>query len=116
VVLYDFLSSPWRERYKTKTWRRVIGHSAFRFLLASFNVRQWQRYVGPSVGQYIAWARGERIPPVIEELGQEAQLFWLGPKKTSRVILCCHGWCCSYSYHIPSILTFSLFFEQEEVL
>ena len=108
VVLYDFLTSPWTERNRTKSWRRVIGDSAFRLLLASFNVRQLQRYVGPSVGQYIAWARKEHVLPVIEDLGQDTQLLWLGPKKTNRVILCCHG--CNYSCLIPFLFMLISFF------
>jgi hypothetical protein len=90
VVIYNVLL-PWAERNKKKTWRRVIGDSAFRFLLSSFNARQLQRFLGSSVAQYTYWARQNKLPAVIDELGEDGQLMWLGPKRTDRVVLCCHG-------------------------
>jgi len=51
---------------KKKTWRRVIGDSAFCFLLSSFNARQLQRFLDSSVGKYTYWAHQNAV---IDEFG-----------------------------------------------
>lgn len=42
-------------------------------------------------GIYKKWAVGRKLPVTIDDLGDDAKLMWVGPKRTDRVILFLHG-------------------------
>jgi acetyl esterase/lipase len=54
-------------------------------------MRQLQKLSGSTLSKYENWAKAAHFTPVIDELGQDARLLWLGPKRTDRVLLYCHG-------------------------
>jgi len=47
---------------------------------------------------YETWTKQVKLAPVVEEIGDDARLLWIGPKRTDRVLLFCHGGC----YFLPT--------------
>ncbi|KAE9401756.1 alpha/beta-hydrolase [Gymnopus androsaceus JB14] len=47
--------------------------------------------MGTSVGVYSNWARKAKAPIAIDELEDGGKLLWIGPKRTEKVLLYCHG-------------------------
>lgn len=78
-------------RTHNKTWRRVLGDTAFRFLADSWNMSQFQYYLGTTLQVYSAWAKQSGLPVLVDEIGGGARLLWIGPRRMDRVVLYFHG-------------------------
>ncbi|KAF8882826.1 Alpha/Beta hydrolase protein [Infundibulicybe gibba] len=91
VVIWGFISSPFVSYRRRKTWKRLLGDTTLRFLVASLNIRQLQYILGTTRYVYEAWSKKNKSPVTFEELGGDARLFWIGQKKTEKVILYFHG-------------------------
>ncbi len=75
-----------------KPWKRRFVVVLFRYLTTNFNYRQLQKLLGTSTAVYTSWAKQNKLDSVIEQLGDTGgKLFWIGPKRTDRVILYVHG-------------------------
>ncbi|KAJ8516182.1 hypothetical protein ONZ45_g6475 [Pleurotus djamor] len=82
--------SPFIWHTKHKTWRRVLSDKAFRWATL-LPVPQLQYLLGTTVGTYEKTMPKMGLPSEIEELGQNAKLLWIGPKRRDRVLLYLHG-------------------------
>ncbi|KAE9390827.1 hypothetical protein BT96DRAFT_1001908 [Gymnopus androsaceus JB14] len=91
VLATEALLSPFVARSKQKSLKRVIGDTAFRYLTDNLSGAEQQYFMGTSVGIYSSWARKENLPIVIDELEDGGKLLWIGPKRTEKVLLYCHG-------------------------
>ncbi|KAJ3837268.1 Alpha/Beta hydrolase protein [Lentinula raphanica] len=91
VLLFEILVSPFVARSRGKDFRRVIGNTIFRFVTDTLPDVELQYFLGTSVGIYSDWARKVHLPITIDELPGEGKLLWIGPKRTDKVILFCHG-------------------------
>ncbi|KAF9461395.1 Alpha/Beta hydrolase protein [Collybia nuda] len=76
---------------QVKSWRRVLGDAAFRFLSSALSVRKLQFVLGTTRQVYETWAKQNGLPALVEEVGEDARLLWVGPKRTDRVIIYFHG-------------------------
>lgn len=56
--------------------------------------------MGTPMGVYETWARKNNVSRNVEGLSEDTRLFWIGQKKTEKVILYFHG----------TILSFKLYF------
>ncbi|KAJ3820637.1 Alpha/Beta hydrolase protein [Lentinula raphanica] len=91
VLLFEILVSPFVARSRGKDFRRVFGDTIFRFVTDTLPDVELQYFLGTSVGIYSDWARKVHLPITIDELPGEGKLLWIGPKRTDKVILFCHG-------------------------
>ncbi|KAE9389424.1 alpha/beta-hydrolase [Gymnopus androsaceus JB14] len=91
VLATEALLSPFVARSKQKSLKRVIGDTAFRYLTDNLSGAELQYFMGTSVGTYSSWARKANLPIVIDELEDGGKLLWIGPKRTEKVLLYCHG-------------------------
>ncbi|KAF9481266.1 alpha/beta-hydrolase [Pholiota conissans] len=92
VIIFSILTLPFSTRNKNKkSLRRVIGDTTYRFVGQSLSVNEVQGFYGTTLKNYNTWVAQVKLPPVIDELGGGSRLLWLGPKRTERVILWCHG-------------------------
>jgi acetyl esterase/lipase len=91
VVLSEILLSPFVIRSKHKSLKRVIGDTSFRYLTDYLSGEELQSLMGTSVAVYSNWARGHKLPILVEELEDGAKLLWVGPKRTEKMLLYCHG-------------------------
>ena len=44
-----------------------------------------------SLGAYETWAKANKLPVVVDELGKEGRLFWISERRNDKVILFLHG-------------------------
>jgi hypothetical protein len=84
------------KRERQKTWRRVVSDSTFRWLVNMHSLPRLAYLLGSSQDLYTTWAKQNKLKPSIEDIGENAKLFWIfnekwGGKIPSRVILYLHG-------------------------
>ena len=73
------------------TWRRVLGYAGYRFVTRRWNIRQFQWALGTSYQVYVKWARKNNLEMIVDDLGNDTQLLWIGPRNTDHVVLYLHG-------------------------
>lgn len=91
VITKEVLLSPFVARSQSKSLRRVIGDTIFRYVTDNLTEPELQCFLGTSVGVYSGWARKAKLPIIIDELGDGGKLLWIGPKRTEKMLLYCHG-------------------------
>lgn len=91
IIALELLLSPFVARSKNKPYPRIIGDASFRFLADYFSGPELQRILGSSVDVYSTWARNAGLPITIEEMVDGGKLMWIGPKRTDKMLLYCHG-------------------------
>ncbi|KAJ7153091.1 Alpha/Beta hydrolase protein [Mycena crocata] len=91
VVAFEFLRSPFSTYKWGKTWRRLTVESSYRFVITALDIPQFQFLNPSSISAYEACMKKAKLPTTIEDLGEDARLLWLGPKRTDRVVLYLHG-------------------------
>jgi hypothetical protein len=58
------------------------------------NRKQTRAFFGPTSKAYGDFMKSQSLPPVVEDIGEDARLYWMGPKKAERVLLYLHGQQC----------------------
>lgn len=76
---------------KEKSVKRALFDRALRYLLDRLNVRQLQSLFGTTRATYEKWAKKAGVEPVIEDIGEDAKLFWIGDRCLDKVVLYFHG-------------------------
>jgi len=74
-----------------KSRKQALAERALRYLVENLNIKQLQMLMGNPKGVYETWASKNNVSPNIEAIGENARLFWIGEKKTKKVILYLHG-------------------------
>ncbi|KAF7326958.1 Abhydrolase-3 domain-containing protein [Mycena venus] len=82
---------------KERSLKRIVGDSAMRYLSANLSVAQLKAATGTTLGTYEKWAETAELPTTIDELGEDARLLWIGPRRLERVLLYLHGGAFLYS-------------------
>ncbi|PFH50201.1 hypothetical protein AMATHDRAFT_61538 [Amanita thiersii Skay4041] len=111
VVFWNTLTWPIYPESKEKPFNRHVHDVTLRHLL-NLGIAQVQYLSGPTSQVYRAWAKKQNVPVVVEELGLNARLYWIGSKKSDRVIFYLHGG----AYLLPMgepALSFWKFIQQE---
>jgi hypothetical protein len=55
------------------------------------NRRQMRAILPPTLEVYETFMKQAKMEPVVEEIGEEARLLWIGQRKADRVLLYFHG-------------------------
>ncbi|KAJ7042809.1 Alpha/Beta hydrolase protein [Mycena alexandri] len=55
------------------------------------SIRQMQNSFGTTLGTYKTWTKKAKLPAIVDELGEDARLLWIGPKRLERVVFFSHG-------------------------
>ncbi|KAF8803231.1 alpha/beta-hydrolase [Phlegmacium glaucopus] len=85
--------------------KRATVISTLRFFNSTCNAAQLQYALGKSENTYKAWAKQNNLPITIEELVNDTVLYWIGPKRTDRVVLYIPG-----GAYVAPVADFSLSF------
>jgi acetyl esterase/lipase len=85
-VLWSVLVTALKKRRLTGLRKAALTSSA-RYINTRSSVAQLQYLSGTSPSVYASWARRHGFPAEIEDLRHDARLYWLGPKRTDKVIL-----------------------------
>ncbi|KAK7038019.1 Abhydrolase-3 domain-containing protein [Favolaschia claudopus] len=91
VLLWSVLTKTHASYNSERTLKRIIGDSALRYIICSLSVPQLQALFGTTLTTYSKWSKAANLPLVIDELGQDARLLWIGPKRLEKVVLFVHG-------------------------
>jgi hypothetical protein len=86
VVVWTFIFK-WRGR----TRKRSVVDGVLRSLTTGLNVRQIQYAVGTTAAAYRTWCGQIKQAPNAEEIGEGANLLWVGERGLEKVILFLHG-------------------------
>ncbi|KAJ7079976.1 Alpha/Beta hydrolase protein [Mycena belliarum] len=91
VLLWSLATTTYAAHNKARSLKRIAGDSALRHVLGTLNVAQLQHVFGATLSSYEKWAARNQLPTEIDELGRDARLLWIGPKRLKRVLLFVHG-------------------------
>jgi len=91
VLAWTLLTSPFHHNNRHKNWKRVVGDKQLYHLVERLNTSQLQWLFGTTLGSYETWAKANKLPVVVDELGQDGRLLWIGERRTDKVILFLHG-------------------------
>ncbi|KAJ7257170.1 Alpha/Beta hydrolase protein [Mycena haematopus] len=93
VLPWTALVAPHTSRNKGRSMKRILGERAFRYGITNFGIPELQFTFGNTLGMYEKWTRRRNLTPVIDELGDDAKLLWIGAKRVDHVLLYLHGGC-----------------------
>ncbi|KAJ6591825.1 Alpha/Beta hydrolase protein [Mycena vulgaris] len=91
VLLWSVLTTAYAPHNSERSLRRILGDSAIRYCVSHLTMPQLQSVTGTTFSTYMKWTRQFALAPVIDNLGEDARLLWIGPKQLDRVILLVHG-------------------------
>ena len=89
---WTFSTFPLYETNRHKAWPRIAREAAGRHLMHWLNSRQiqWLRAKGTRE-IYEECAKEHKLLVLIDELGSDGRLLWVGERRTDKVILYVHG-------------------------
>ncbi|TFK33638.1 Alpha/Beta hydrolase protein [Crucibulum laeve] len=91
ALIKSLLLSPFVQHQQHKPWGRVLSDSGFRYVGGLFGIAQVQYLAGTTRGTYEKWMKAKGLEPVVDEIGDNARLLWIGEKRTEKVIMYIHG-------------------------
>ncbi|KAJ7765648.1 Alpha/Beta hydrolase protein [Mycena metata] len=97
ILVWTALVTSHASHNKGKSLRRILGERTLRYAARHTSVAQQQFVFGTTVTTYKRWSKQMKLDPIVDELGEDAHLMWIGPKRTDRVLFLCHGGC----YFLP---------------
>jgi len=95
-ITWALLKSPFTSYGRARSWKRIVIDRASFLVMTGMNRRQTRAFFGPTRKAYDDFIKSKNWEPVVEELGEDARLLWIGPKQTDRVLLYFHGNCINY--------------------
>jgi hypothetical protein len=87
----SLILKPFTAYGRAKTWKRIIADTLLYHTLTTMNRRQACAFYKPTRAVYNDVVKQLNYPQVIEELGDDARLLWVGAKRTDKVLLYFHG-------------------------
>ncbi|KAJ3506868.1 hypothetical protein NLJ89_g6622 [Agrocybe chaxingu] len=91
VAIWALVQAPFTTHGRTKSWKRNLFDRLVRWVISGTNRRQARALLGTTRGAYNQFLKENKMEPVVEEIGEDARLLWIGPKQTERVLLYLHG-------------------------
>lgn len=82
---------PFTTHGRSKSWKRVAIESATRSISKVMNRRQMRAIVPSTLAVYEIFMKQAKMEPVVEEIGEDARLLWIGRRQNDRVLLYFHG-------------------------
>ncbi|KAJ7153515.1 Alpha/Beta hydrolase protein [Mycena crocata] len=92
VVLWRVITAVMHAPFnRERSVKRIAGDSAMRYFLGHLSAIQLQKALGTTLNMYEQWTEKNKLPRTVDELGEDARLMWIGPKRLERVVLFSHG-------------------------
>ena len=91
VLAWALLKAPFTPYGRAKSWKRIIFDRLVGSTLSRTNRRQGRALFGPSRATYDDFVHEAKLTPLVEDIGDGAELLWFGPKVTENVLLYIHG-------------------------
>ncbi|KAJ7041879.1 Alpha/Beta hydrolase protein [Mycena alexandri] len=97
ILVWTALVTSHASHNKGKSLRRILGERTIHYAAGHTSVAQQQFVYGSTLTTYKRWTKQIKLEPVVDELGENAHLMWIGPKRVDHVLFFCHGGC----YFLP---------------
>ena len=92
MLSWTFSTSPFYETTRHKAWPRIAREASARHLMHLLNSRQMQWLMARTTREtYEECTKEHKLPVLIDELGSDGRLLWLGERRSDKVILYIHG-------------------------
>ena len=91
VLVWSLLKAPFTPYGRAKSWKRIIADRVLLMMTTGMNRRQIRAVFGPTRAIYENFLREAKLTPLVEEIGGDARLLWIGRKITDNVVLYFHG-------------------------
>ncbi|KAK6968961.1 alpha beta hydrolase fold protein [Favolaschia claudopus] len=91
VLLGTFLCGRWSKRANNRPLTRVAADRIAYFILSRLSIRQLQAISGSSLNAFATWAEKSKVERIVDELGNDSRLMWVGSKYADYVVIYCHG-------------------------
>ncbi|KAF9481609.1 alpha/beta-hydrolase [Pholiota conissans] len=90
-LTWAVIKKPFTSFGRAKPLSRLILYRAVYSLTTSLNRKQLRVVFGTTRKMYDDFTKSKGLPQVVEEIGEDSRLLWIGPKHTDRVIVYFHG-------------------------
>ncbi|KAF4611506.1 hypothetical protein D9613_003874 [Agrocybe pediades] len=92
ILPWTLVTSPFSSKFsRSRNWKIVLITKAILWLVSNSNRKQCRAIFGETRDSYDAFLKSQKWDPVVDDIGEDARLLWIGPKVTERVILHLHG-------------------------
>ncbi|KAJ7832639.1 hypothetical protein B0H14DRAFT_2364673, partial [Mycena olivaceomarginata] len=91
VLVWTALTASYASYSRERSLKRILGDCAARYITTNLKVPQLQYLLGTRFDVYKKWTKESQVPVVVDELGEDTRLLWIGHKRLDRVIRFCHG-------------------------
>ena len=89
---WAFSTSLFHETNRHKALLRIALETSTRHMMDWLNLRQMQWLTAKTTREvYEECAKKHKLPVLVDELGSDARLLWLGERRNDKVILYVHG-------------------------
>ncbi|KAF8644342.1 hypothetical protein AX16_008549 [Volvariella volvacea WC 439] len=93
ALIWSLITSPFTKHNSFKSWKRILSDTSTQFLIKRLNSQQIQYMLPKStLENYEVWVKKkEDRKNMVEEVGEDTRLLWVGEKRKEKVIVYCHG-------------------------
>lgn len=97
VLFYQLTFARWDPTHPNakRSVSRILRDFLPWYLTTAFNTAQLQWLDGHNLDKIVAWGKSSKVDVTVEDIGEDANLLWIGEKRTDKVILYLHGKCTS---------------------
>ncbi|PPQ68442.1 hypothetical protein CVT25_007834 [Psilocybe cyanescens] len=82
---------PFRRYVKEKPLKRVLIDTFLLWIVSQLTPNQLRGMLGSTQDMYNTFVEERNLPNIVEELGNDSRLLWVGPRYTEQIILYFHG-------------------------
>ena len=92
-MAWALLKAPFTPYGRAKSWKRILSDRLLLLVFSGTNRKQTRAIFGPTRTTYDKFMLEAKLTPSVDEdIGEDAKLLWIGPKKvTENVLLYFHG-------------------------
>ena len=91
VLVWALLKAPFTSYGRAKSWKRILADRLVLLIVTGTERRQTRALFGSTRATYDSFMREAKLTPLVEDIGGDGKLLWIGPKVTDNVLLYFHG-------------------------
>ena len=90
-MVWSLLKAPFSPYGRAKSWKRILNDRLMFLIVNGTTRRQTRALFGLTRATYDKFMHEAKLTPLVEDIGDDAKLLWIGPKVTDSVLLYFHG-------------------------
>ena len=91
VLPWALLKAPFTSYGRAKSWKRILIDRLVLLVVTGTKRNQTRALFGLTQTTYDNFVNEAKLAPLVEDIGDDAKLLWIGPKVTDNVLLYFHG-------------------------